>query len=947
MKLCNKKEQDNKINRVWQFAPLSLIFCSILSYAETTSSAVTTTGSSTATTAIESSASTAATTTMAMPAQTTADSSSLDKNNYPHLDWSEMTAMQLATQLGFVKDETSQQVCRGYYVEPTFTSVDAALRADQIPIHASADESELSLTGTSVLKGNVILQQPNQMVGSDLLYINRDESSGHVDSVEAYGHVYLRRPGELVIGDHGFFNLSDKTGEMNQVLYRRSLVNTPDNIETLDDTQSKVGGVNAWGNATQFNQDAAGLITIQNGTYSTCPPLNHVWSVKASKITLDRDKGTGTATHARLYYKEMPIFYFPYMTFPIDSRRKSGFLLPNISHSSINGMDVTLPYYFNLAPNYDLTFTPEYMSERGINLNEDFRYLNSNGNGDLHGAFLPDDRAFADFKKDQEQQYDYGLSPDTPPTFNTLTETGDNRYFVSWSDNRQYDAHWTSNLYLNYAGDDYYFQDFPSDPAQTTENQIHNIGDVAYRSDHWYFTTLMEGYQSLHPINVTTVDNQYEKLPEVVLNANYPQAISDVDVAVNNQFDYFNESKTPGAEEDPVDGSRTITNPQLTLPLYSASGYLTPNVQLSATQYTLKNQLEGEDSDINRVLPIYDVDSGLFFDKDGEFHGHAYKQTLEPRLYYLYVPYRNQDDIPLFDTTVEPFTYDQLFRTNRFTGTDRIGDTNQISYSLTSRILDPDSGVEKMHVSVGEIYYFEDRRVNIDPSLIDTVTFYNSVPSNSTFSPIAGDASYRITQDWSLNGNLAYNPQSGGEQMATNPQNNEADVLVIPRGVNNGSMALQYKHDNNHIVNVGYTFLRGGDQLVDNNGQLTAPPDSHENNLSQSDLSAVWPLSPQWKTFSRWNYNISQGHNQNVLGGLEYDTCCWAIRLVGAHAFNYLDAADNNSPRYQDSIYLQFAFVGLGNVDTNNAAGLLRTGIPGYTDAFGSPLPTLREQQET
>lgn len=880
-------------------------------------------------------------TTSLQAAETTA---TLDKNDYPRLDWSQMTAQQVASQLGFVNDTNSNQVCTGYYVEPTFTTADASLQANQVPIHASADESELSLTGASVLKGNVILEQPSQMVGSDILYINRNADSGQVDNVQAYGHVFLRRPGELVIGDSGTFNLGDKTGQMEQVVYRRSLTNTSENIIALNDTQSKVTGVNAWGNATQFNQTKDGITVINQGTYTTCPPLAQVWSMKAKRITLDRDTGTGTATNARLYYKEMPIFYIPYMTFPIDARRKSGFLLPTASHSTESGYDVALPYYFNLAPNYDMTFTPEYMSARGINLNDDFRYLNSNGHGDFHGAFLPSDRAFSQFQSDEAAQYANTPPADIPPTLDRLEDASDNRYFVSWKDDRQYDTHWSSNVYLNRVSDDYYFQNFSSDPAQTSPNQIHNIGDVSYNSDHWYFKTMMEGYQTLHPINEGTVENSYEKLPEVVLNANYPQAVGDVDVSVNNQFDYFNENKTPGATTSPVDGSRAITMPQLSLPLYFGGGYLKPNVQFSATQYSLSNQLPTEDSTISRTLPIYDVDGGLFFDKQGSWFGHAYKQTLEPRLFYLYVPYRNQDDIPLFDTTVEPFTYDQLFRTNRFTGYDRIGDTNQISYSLTSRILDPESGIEKMHVSVGEIYYFENRRVNIDPNLLDVVTLYNSVPPDNTVSPIASEASYRVTKDWSFNGNLAWNPQSGTEQEASNPQQDgETDFVQIPRGFNNGGLALQYKRDNNHIFNIGYTFLRGGDQLVDSNGQLIAKPDSAQNNLNQTDISAVWPLSPQWKTFSRWNYNVSQSHNQNLMGGVEYDTCCWALRLIAARAFNYLDAENEDNPQFNNMIYLQFAFIGLGNVSSSNAAGLLRDSITGYTDSFGAPLSTLRE----
>ncbi len=868
-----------------------------------------------------------------------------EEPEYAKIDWQQSSSSDLAEQLGFMEGPDTGQVCRGYYVEPSFSAVDANLKADQIPIHASADQTELSLTGVSTLKGNVILEQPNQMLGSDLLYIHRSADGKKLEEMDAYGHVYLRRAGELVLGDHGTFNLSDKTGQMDHVLYRHSLSGDNADIRSLNDEQSKVSGVNAWGSAEQFNQTKDGLIVIQQASYTTCPPLTHIWSIKASQITLNRDSGEGKATQARLYYKDVPIFYTPYLSFPIDDRRKSGVLLPTAAYSSQNGYDVSLPYYFNLAPNYDTVFTPEYISERGLNLNDQFRYLASNGSGNFHGSFLPQDREFSDFQNDEAQTYNNGKSPDSPATLDDLLNDSTNRYFLSWRDTRQYDPHWSSSVYANRASDDYYFQDFSNDPAQTTDNQIYSTANVAYNSEHIYFSTILESYQTLHPVNEGLVLDPYQKLPEIVLNAHYPEAFDNIDLGVDNQFDYFTIDQTPGLTTTSPEGSRAFTEPKASWTLSSISGYIKPAVELSATQYNLSDQLPGENSEISRVLPISDIDSGLYFDKDASWFGHSYQQTLEPRLFYLYVPYRNQDDIPLFDTTVEPFTYQQLFRTNRFTGEDRIGDTDQISYALTSRILDGESGEERMHASIGEIYYFENRRVNIDPNSVDIVTSYNSVPSDNSFSPVAAEVGYQLSRVWSLNGNLAWNPEAGQEQ-GLNMQTGETDTFTVPKGINNGSFALQYKKDNSHIFNAGYTFLRGGDQLVDNNGLpvvssngTSVSPQSSENDLSQTDLSAVFPLSAQWKSFARWNYNLSQGHSQNVLGGIEYDSCCWSIRLVEAHAFDYLDAENNNQPRYDNTLYLQFAFIGLGNVSANNASGTLVSSIPGYTDTFGAPLP--------
>lgn len=820
-----------------------------------------------------------------------------------------LSRAEIGELLGWNNAPHSNLICRGYYVEPNlYYPVNFHGPANKAPVTIVADQSILSQLDTSRMSGNVKITQPDRSISADLAYLNRDPITLKPASIDAYGQVILREPGKLAIANTGHFNLADKSGTLSDAIYRMSF-GVVDEPITQPVAQPIVNtNVNGWGVAKKVTREPSGVILVEKGTYTACPPSSSVWHIFANRLTLNKDSGRGDAYNATLFIKDMPVMYTPFFSFPLDNRRKTGFLYPTVGHSSTSGYEFGIPFYWNIAPNYDATITPDVLTERGLQLNADFRYLTNSSNGDIHGSFLPNDREFAQFQQDALNDY----APSTPG-LDTLEDDSNNRYFVSLRDDRAYNANWSSHLYLNHASDDYYFEDFNSDPAQITDNQILNEGDIYFNSEHWNFAGQLQGYQTLHPINQGFVANQYEKLPELVLTGNYPTTPSGLAFQVNNQFDDFFIAANPQQDTEQPQGTRLYVAPDINYPKYWTWGYIKPDIELTETQYQLHDQVPGEANSINRLLPIIDIDTGLFFDRNTHLFGHNYQQTLEPRLFYLYVPYVNQDDIPLFDTSVQPFSFSQLFMTNRFTGIDRIGDTNQISLAATTRFIDEDTGNQKVEASIGQIYYFEQRRVSIgnEPTDMDLAPVDNEVPNNTLSSPIAADFNYSVSPHWNIDTNAAWDPNY--------QQTNDANIL------------FQYKTDNRHILNLGYTFLLGGDTFIPPQGS-TEPTDAKKNNLSQTDFSAVWPLGQNWTVMGRWNYNLSHDYPQTYFAGLQYDACCWSFRAVVGRDFNYLD--NNDKPQFNNEIYFQIALKTLGSLGGSNPSGLLGT-IPGYKDTFG------------
>lgn len=801
-----------------------------------------------------------------------------------------------AETLGWVSG--ANNLCQGYYQEPTIVV--------KYPHPGSAEKEETTLSadlpslvsesGISILQGNVTLTQPGRQITANKAYLTRNAKTGKITLIDMLGDVHIREAGKLLVAEKVHLDLRDNSMQINEGVYRFS-------------NALNAAALNAWGTIKSGHREPSGVLELGRATYSTCPPTSNAWRVIAERLHLDKEKGEGQAYNSFLEVKNVPVFYSPYFTFPLDNRRKSGFLFPTYGYSSPGGVTVSAPYYLNLAPNYDATITPALYSLRGLQGNLNFRYLTDYHNGAFNFSVLPDDSAYQNFKSSAAQTY-AGI-PNENVYLSRLNNSSNTRAYASYIDSAVFNPHWSSSVNLNYVNDDYYFQDFGPTPAVVATDQLLNQGDVTYMGNNWNFLARLQGYQTLHPINDQFIENQYSRLPELDLNADYPNQGYGLDYQALSQFVYFDQQNDFLTGNPMVTGQRYNFAPAISWPMANMSGYFDPKLQLETTFYNLKNQpVPSFAENISRVLPIFDIDSGLFFDRSFNFLSKTYRETLEPRLFYLYVPNKQQDQIPLFDTTLPPFSFEQMFQTNRFTGIDRIGDANQITGALTTRFLNSD-GEEKLRASVGEIFLFQQHQVEcVDQGL------GNCVPDptrGENISPIVGELSYDLNPVWSATSDLAWDPNS--------------------TRVDNGSFNLIYNYGK-RLFNIGYYFVRNADVQDQTISAWGQPPFAtpEQENVDRINLGLSLPITEHWSALADWNYNLGTQHSQVYFYGAEYDSCCWATRFVMSRTLTAVDQLGR--AQFNTAFYIQFQLKGLANFGYNNPSNLIASMLPGYKDEF-------------
>lgn len=810
-------------------------------------------------------------------------------------NFSTLGNINIGQYLGWVSDD-SANACGGYYLaQPILYSGPAVpdkTPIEKVPVQITAESGQFYFEGKSTLSGNVLVMQPDKQVLADNAYVYRDPN-GHLKDINMLGHVHIQEPGKLLIADVATLPIKDESVShfsLYDVIYRVSLRD----LEERD--PKKETGLIAWGYAKQVEQTAPDQLDLRHASYSTCPPDDKTcaWHLTANDLHLDKTEGRGTAYHSTLWIRHLPIMYLPYFSFPLDDRRKSGFLYPSFSNSSNSGYSFTLPYYANLAPNYDLILTPNFYEERGTYLNSDFRYLTRSSVGHFDLGILPNDRKFQQFQKDAPTEYSSG------DQLNILENESDTRTNLHWLNSTQFTSNWTGHVDYNTVSDDYFLEDVSQSGIKQSDDQLLQQGNVNYYSEYWTFQGLLKNYQTLHPINQDQIYNQYARLPELDFNANIPDKTPGVDYSLNSQFDYFYIAQNPDETTRPTTGYRVNMRPGFNLPNSKPYGYLTPGLQVDSTSYQLSNPTLGNPDNTTRALPLFDVDSGLYFDRETSAWGQPYMQTLEPRLYYLYVPYENQNNLPDFDSTLYTLTYDQLFQNNRFSSVDRIGDANQIAYGATTRFIDQNSGSEKMNFSMGELLYFQDRKV----SLCDTESCQQQ--DNEEFSPIVAQTNYFLSQHWSFSGDTAYDPTLHDFQ--------------------NASTTIHYKHDERRVVNLGYSFVGQGELYTDQYDN-----DKNLVNLSQVHASYAWPLVAQWNTLGSVDWDTTYTNGVSFMFGAEYSACCWGVSFM---VNQELTGVNNGENQYDRVYYVQFVLKGLGEVNSQNSSSLVAQNIANYQNNF-------------
>lgn len=785
---------------------------------------------------------------------------------------------EIANTLGWIP--TGTNVCGGYYKEPEIVlSCAHPTDLDEAPTTITAARTvSYSATGTSTVEGNVVLTQPGRKMTADKATLYRDTRTNEISQILLQGNVHYYESGKHLVAQCVFVDLQKKYVQLDKVLYR-----------LVKPTRREV--LNSWGEASSAIRRSNSDIVLNNATYTTCPPIRPTWKVIAKKLHIDRDRGWGEAYHTYLLVHNTPMVWIPYFSFPVDNRRKSGFLFPTAGYSNSNGFHINFPYYLNLAPNYDATISPNLIYRRGLQLEGHFRYITSNSSGNLNIEFLPYDSNFAYFRRTAADVY--GISPSTIPFLNRINRDSNSRGYFSFCDSTRFNEHWWGNLTLNYVTDDYYLQDFAYNPFFSSTDQLLNQAELNYASDNWRVIGRLQTWQTLHPINQQPILNQYSRIPQLFFRSDFAEPPNRLAFQINGQYDLFEiDNNIINTCPSPT-GQRVHLQPSLVLPFVTPYSFFTPRLLLDTTLYDLN---DWQNTHINRALPVFSVDSGIFFERQFS----CYTHTLEPRIFYLFVPEQNQNDFPIFDTTLPSFSFAQLFRFNRFVGYDRLGDANQLSLALTTRLLDRNTGQQRLRLSIGQIVYIQPPQVSLTPDK------RNDFYVNQTLSPLVGELNYNFNSAW----------------------NGVASAAVDPydHGINNASLRFHYQPDCKHIFNIGYDFVRKGDTLT------TYELNSSKDNLNRISLATAWQLNDHWQALGSWNYNLSHGHNQAYFYGFQYDSCCWAVRFVASQILTAENVNDQTT--YQNNVYVQLQLKGLGNIGVSDPGGLLTSSIFGYVDNF-------------
>jgi LPS-assembly protein len=703
------------------------------------------------------------------------------------------------------------------------------------PLEASGLNARYEIDRTLFLQGDVRIRQGGfQVTGSEARYSQQE------GAVSVQGPLVSRGDGFLLTGENANYDVDSGRLDINTATF---LFHGPE----------------MRGRAGSLSRISEEQVVIADGFLTTCGPSQNDWAIVASDIRLDRAQGFGTAKHVRLEVLDVPVFYWPWASFPIDDRRKSGFLYPQFGSSSAgSGGFLAVPYYFNLAPHYDATLTPQYIHGRGLFNEVEGRYLSSLGETTLQLGYIGNDSAF--------QEENPG-------------ESGE-RWALDATTRAAFGRGWRGYGDFSVVSDEDYLSDLNRSLEINQATHLQRKGGVTYRSDKQYFDAYLNDYQTISD-RIADVDKPYAQLPEVIYAGQTGAGI--VEANLESQYTVFYRDNEALTGLDRANGQRFRARPELALPMRALWGFSRPSVSVDYTRYNLDDYVLGDGS-FDRTVPVAEWDNGLYFDRQSRLFDVPYNQTLEPRLYYAWADADpDQNDIPDFDTDLQTFRFEQLFRPDRFTGGDRVGDANQLTVALTSRFNDLLTGAERARFSIGQVQYFEDREV----------TLFGEGAGTRSRSPLAGEVVLNPLDTLEIRSSGLWDPDTGDTEEGR-------------------SQLTFHSTDYRYLASVGHTYSRG--------------------ELEQSDIAAVFPVSDRVSLIGRWVYDSDLDRTVGSLAGLEYNNCCWSVQVVHQ---NYL-----TDDRELDSrILFQIQLKGLGGSD--GASSSISEAIYGFDERerrrFGTP----------
>lgn len=659
------------------------------------------------------------------------------------------------------------------------------------------------------------------------------------NELTAIGNVHFEQGAYVVDGLRLRYDLDTERGVMESARFALNPRATG-NVPIAGSTGPTFSGR---GSAERIVFDGPGSFRAQQANFTTCEPGNDGWFLRSKDLQIYQDQGVGIARDATVELEGTPFFYTPYFSFPLHRERKSGFLAPRLGSSSTSGFEVSTPYFWNLAPNYDLLLTPRALTKRGLQVLSEFRYLQPDYRGGVNYEVLPDDRV-----------------------------AHRTRQLFSLTHNQALWNGWTSTVNVNRVSDSKYFTDLSTKVVLTSQTFLPRDGTLS-RSGTWgasglySLTGLVQSWQTLQTDPLAPLTPPYSRRPQIAFAAQNSNTLGG-DFDLQSSFVNF-------AHPTLVTGKRLMAYPSFTLPLQTASAYFTPKVGVHLSRYFI-NPNSSTLPDSTRVVPIVTAASGLTFERNTNIFGNAFTQTLEPKAYYVYIPFRDQSRIPNFDSGLQDINFATIFTENQFSGQDRINDANQLTLGATTRLIAPNSGVEVVRAALAQRYYFRPQEVTLPGVPVRN----NQSARSDLLAAVSGKVAPNLTADlgWQYN----------------------TDTHQTARS----SVSMRYQPQQGKLLNVAY--------------RQNVP-----SSIRQFDVSGQWPIAGGWSGVGRWNYSVQDRRVLEGLAGMEYDGGCYLFRFI-AHRVSTATTTANTS------FIMELELNGLGRVGSN-ALDFLRRNVTGYT----------------
>ncbi|MCL2898874.1 LPS assembly protein LptD [Brenneria tiliae] len=739
---------------------------------------------------------------------------------------------------------------------------------NDLPVNIQADKTAANYPDSALFSGNVNIEQGNSVLTAEQVELNQIASAAQdgapTRTITATGNVHYDDNQVVLKGPKAWSNLNTKDTDVYEGDYQ-------------------MVGRQGRGSADKMKvRDGNRYTILENGTFTSCLPGDNSWSVVGSEVIQDREEQVAEIWNARFMIGGVPVFYSPYLQLPIGDKRRSGFLIPNAKFGSSNGFELLTPYYWNIAPNFDATITPHLQTKRGMQWQNEFRYLTAPGAGTIQFDWLPSDDEYA---------------KDAP------RDDNDPRWLFHWQHNGVMDQVWRFDTDYTKVSDDRYFTDLDSEYGSTTDGYVSQKLSVGYANQNWDTTLSTKQFQVFSTANSRDV---YRAEPQLDINY-YQNDIGPVDLHLYGQAVKFT-----NVNDKRPEATRLHIAPALSLPLTNRWGSLNTEAKLLATHYQQDNldryradptvsdssKYNLKDS-VNRVMPQYKIDGKMVFEREMNW-SQGYTQTLEPRAQYLYVPYRDQSDIHTYDSTLLQADYSGLFRDRSYSGLDRIASANQLATGVTSRIYD-DELVERFNASVGQIYYFDRPRTGDSNMSLDQ--------SDDNGSMVwAGDAYLKVDDNWGMRGGLQYDARR-----------NEVAL---------GDAVLEYRKDAERLVQLNYRFA--SPEYIQAMLPNVRNP-GFQQGISQVGVTASWPIVDQWAVVGAYYYDTKANQPASQLIGVQYNTCCWAVSV--GYERKITDWESNGSV-YDNKVSFNIELRGLSNNYSLGSEKMLRSGILPYQRAF-------------